>query len=297
MPAKILVGTSAWADETLLESGWYPPEVKTPEERLKYYASHFRLVEVDSSYYAMPSRLTAAAWAERTDPGFTFDIKAFSLLTHHPTRPKALPKDVRMMLPPEILDKRNVYQKHVPPEGLEIVWSMYRSVIRPLHQAGKLGLVLFQFPEWFPPTTEHMDYIASCKERLPDYRIAVEFRYRGWMDEEHQRQTLRFLREHDLPFVCVDMPQGFKSSIPPVAEATSDLAMVRFHGRNYDEWESKSGKPSDRFGYLYSEDELKEWVPRINSLATDAREVHVLMNNNYQNYSVTNAKQIADLLA
>jgi uncharacterized protein YecE (DUF72 family) len=141
------------------------------------------------------------------------------------------------------------------------------------------------------------DYIVECAERLPDFRIAVELRHKSWLEERNAEETLSFLEEHELPFVCVDMPQGFDSSLPPIAAATAkDLAMVRFHGRSPEAWATKSDSASERFRYEYSEDELREWVPKIHGLSEQARETHVLMNNCYRNFAVNNARQLGSLL-
>jgi uncharacterized protein YecE (DUF72 family) len=160
----------------------------------------------------------------------------------------------------------------------------------------KLGVVLFQFPPWFQPGTRQMEYILSCKERLPQYRLAVEFRQHLWLGGSNGEQTIDFLRRNNLSFVCVDEPQGFRSSVPPVAEATSDIGIIRFHGRNTETWEKKGLSVQERFNYLYSEEELREWAPRIRQLASDTRQLHVLFNNNYGDQAVTNGRQMRLLL-
>jgi uncharacterized protein YecE (DUF72 family) len=158
--------------------------------------------------------------------------------------------------------------------------------------------VLFQFPQWFVIGRQARSYIVEVKERLPDYRVAVEFRQKLWFEGRNAEETIRFLTEQDLPLVCVDMPQGFDSSLPPLAAATSkDLAMVRFHGRDPKAWSAKSGTAADRFRYDYGERELDEWVPKIEALRDQARETHVVMNNCYENYAVKNARQLASLLS
>ena len=136
----ILVGTASWTDKTLLGSGWYPPTADSPHKRLAYYAGRFPLVEVDSTYYAPPNENTTQLWASRTPPGFTFNIKAFSLLTGHPTKPSALPKDLR----PERVTK-NLYPKDVPDQVYEQIWSRFLSALDPLVEAGKLGVIQLQF--------------------------------------------------------------------------------------------------------------------------------------------------------
>jgi uncharacterized protein YecE (DUF72 family) len=167
----------------------------------------------------------------------------------------------------------------------------------PLHSAGKLGAVLFQFPQWFVIGRKSKDYVLECAERLRDFRIAVEFRHKTWLEERNVEETLSFLEEHDLPFVCVDMPQGFDSSLPPIAATTAkDLSMIRFHGRNTETWNMKSETATPRFRYEYSRDELLEWVPRIRGIAAETRETHVLMNNCYRDFAVNNARDLSDLL-
>ena len=294
---EILIGTCSWTDPTLIQSGrFYPQWAQSPESRLRYYTSQFSLVEVDSSYYALPAESTSRLWVERTSEKFLFDVKAFRLFTQHPTPLTALPKDVRDALPAGAREKANAYQRDIPGGLLDELWSRFERALLPLDSAGKLGVVLFQFPPWFYPGSEQRDYILSCKERLPQYRIAVEFRHNSWVNEKNCERTLDFLRDNDLPFVCVDEPQGFKSSVPPVAEATSDIGLVRFHGRNRDMWEKKGIGPAERFNYLYRDDELREWVPRIKGLAGKTRQLHVLFNNCYGDKAVVNARQVGFML-
>lgn len=279
------------------EGGFYPPEARTPEARLRYYAEHFPLVEVDSTYYAPPTERNAVLWVERTPSDFTFNVKAYSLLTGHPTRPDSLPRDLREELPAELRDKRAIYLDQVPQPILEEVWRRFHDALMPLHSAGKLGAVLFQFPRWFVIGGRSKDHILECAERLRDFRIAVEFRHRSWLEGPNAEETLAFLGEHRLPFVCVDMPQGFDSSLPPIAAATAeDLAMVRFHGRNREAWSARSASASERFRYDYSREELAAWVPKVRGLAEQVREVHVLMNNCYRDYAIRSARLFRDLL-
>ena len=284
----IKVGTASWTDKSLLGSGWYPKGVDSAEERLRYYATHFPLVEVDSTYYFPPSEKNSELWVERTPDDFTFNIKAFSLLTQHPTKAEALYKD----LPKP--DKRNVYPKDLDQKVIDEVWDRFLSALQPLEDAAKLGVLLFQFPPWFVISKANKAYVLECAKRAAPMKICVEFRNKTWMEERNVEETLGFLEGHGLPYVCVDMPQGFTSSIPPVVAATSDLALVRFHGHNADEWES--GSVQRRFAYLYSEEELRAWVPRIEKLASDAKETHILMNNCYSSYAQQNAKELAELL-
>jgi uncharacterized protein YecE (DUF72 family) len=286
---EIKVGTASWTDKTLLAAGWYPDSADTAERRLAYYASQFPLVEVDATYYSPPAEQTAALWVDRTPPGFTFNIKAFSLLTGHPTRPGAIYKDLR----PET-DKKHLYPGDLPAQAYEDVWTRFLSALEPLAGAGKLGAILFQFPPWFTIRRSNKQYLLEVARRCAPLPVVVELRHASWFDGDNQRETLDFLRQHQLPYVCVDMPQGHRSSVPPVLAATADLAVVRFHGHS-DKWTSRD--IYDKFGYRYSRKELAEWAPKLRGLADQAEETHVLMNNCYSDYAQRNAATLVDLLA
>jgi uncharacterized protein YecE (DUF72 family) len=287
--SEVLVGTASWTDKSLLASDWYPKQSMSAEERLRFYAEQFPLVEVDSTYYFPPSENNSELWVERTPGDFTFNIKAFSLMTKHPTKPNALPKEFQ-----QPTGKKSLYPDDVDRKVVDEVWDRFLSALRPLHDAGKLGALLFQFPPWFTIGKKNKQYVLESAKRCAPYKIAVEFRNKTWMSPDNQRETLEFLEGHGLPYVCVDMPQGFVSSIPPVVAATADLAVIRFHGHNDAEWES--GSVQKRFKYLYSKEELQSWVPKVKKLASEAKETHVLMNNCYSSYAQQNAKELAELL-
>jgi len=287
---QIRVGTAGWTDKSLIESGWYPAEATTPEKRLRYYARQFPLVEVDSSYYALPAEQAAAAWADRTPAGFTFNVKAFSLLTQHPTPVRSLPTDLREAAGKS--GKERVYLKDVDPEVATEAWDRFLAALEPLRLADKLGAILFQFPPWFPISRSNKEYIVACAERAAPRRVCIEFRNHTWMTSDNQKETLGFLSDHGLPYVCVDMPQGYPNSIPPVLAATSDLAIVRLHGHS-DTWESKDIQ--QRFRYRYSNEELVTWAGNIERLAEDAAETHVVFNNCYRDYAHVNAQQLEGL--
>ena len=296
--SRVLVGTASWTDPTMTAAGvFYPTGADSAEERLAYYASSFPVVEVDATYYALPAERTAQLWAERTPPDFTFDIKAHALMTGQGTETRRLPKAIREALPPEMQEKARIYAKDFPAELNDEVWRSFRSALAPLEERGQLGSILLQYPRWFFPSSENRAAIEDAVERLDGWRCAVEFRNASWLNEKNSERTLRFLRDHGVAFVMVDEPQGFKSSVPPVTAVTSDLALVRFHGRNRETWEAKGITPAERFRYLYSRDELASWAAPIRDAAAEARDTHVLMNNCYANYGTTNAREIAALLA
>jgi uncharacterized protein YecE (DUF72 family) len=294
----IRIGTASWTDPTMTAPGvFYPRGANTAEERLAYYAATFPIVEVDATYYALPSARVAEAWVARTPPDFVFDVKAYALMTGQPTETKRLPKDIRNALPEDLAAKPRLYARDLPPELRHETWSLYLAGLEPLRASGQLGSVLLQYPRWFFPTSESRDEILEARERLGGTRSAVEFRSETWFNAKNLERTLRFLTDNAIPFVMVDGPQGLRSSVPPIVAVTSpELALVRFHGRRVETWEASGIPVVERFRYFYSAEELAEWVPRIREAAEEAREMHILMNNCYANYGSTNARELAVML-
>ena len=276
---------------------FYPRGADSAEERLTYYAGTFPVVEIDATYYALPVARVAQAWVDRTPPDFVFDAKAHALMTGQPSETKRLPKEIREALPAHLAAKPRLYARDLPEELHGAIWDMYLAGLEPLRAAGQLGSVLLQYPRWFFPIGENRDAILEARARLGDVRSAVEFRSETWFNAKNLDRTLRFLTDNAIPLVMVDGPQGLKSSVPPIVAVTSpELALVRFHGRRVETWEAKGIPTVERFRYLYSDAELRDWVPRIRAAAEDAREMHVLMNNCYANYGSTNARELAAML-
>ena len=296
----IRIGTASWTDPTMTAAGvFYPTGADSAEERLQYYASRFPVVEVDATYYSLPVRRTSELWVQRTPPDFIFDIKAHALMTGQPTETKRLPKDLREALPGEIAAKPRIYAKDLPDGLRDDVWAWFADGLEPLAEAGQLGSILLQYPRWFFTSSENRATIEESVERLRGAGMvpAVEFRSASWFNDKNRERTLAFLSERQIPLVMVDGPQGFKSSVPAIVATTSpDLAVIRFHGRRTETWEAKNIKTVERFRYLYDEDELEAWAPRVREAAGGAKQTHVLFNNCYANYGATNALQFAELL-
>jgi len=289
---RILIGTASWTDKSLIGSGrFYPPRCNSPEDRLRFYASQFPIVEVDSSYYAMPDPRVAQLWTDRTPDDFTFNIKAFRLFTGHQTAPSALPKGIVEAMGP--IGKKNIYYKDMPVELLTEMWRLYRAGIEPLKYAGKLGAVHFQFAPWVAYHPKNLEHIEECQRQLDGYRLSIEFRNCTWFEGEHQRATLDFERERGLVNVVVDEPQGVTNCIPSVGEVTNtDLAIVRLHGRNHATWNKKGlSSSAQRFNYDYTDEELGALAKQIGSIA--ASSVHVIFNNNYEDQGQRNARTLA----
>ena len=251
--------------------------MKTAEDRLRYYAEHFSTVEVDSTYYRLPDEAMVSRWNERTPDGFVMHVKAFGVMTRHPVRAEQLPPDLREAAP---VDDRGRVDR--PPRELRTeAFSRFHAALEPLRSAGKLGGILLQFPPYVVAKDLSRDYLAWAVEQLRGDRPLVEFRHRSWLDEENRVGTLSFLEELGAAHVVVDAPKTeAKNLVPTVVAATSPLAYVRMHGRNADTWNVRGGSASDRFDYLYSEDELREWAGPLRELAQSADDVYVLFNNN-----------------
>ncbi|HWI10407.1 MAG TPA: DUF72 domain-containing protein [Burkholderiaceae bacterium] len=295
---SVLVGTASWSSKTLVDSGrFYPPGVSSAEARLRYYASRFPLVEVDSSYYAMPSAATAQLWAERTPDDFVMNVKAFRLFTGHQTSPTVLHKDIRSALPASI--KSSLYYRDLPAEIVAELWRRFIEALAPLRASGRLGLVHFQFAPWLLRDAAAHAHVRLCVERMAGHTLSVEFRQRSWFDGEHATaSTLAFERELGVVHTVVDGPQGFANSVPAVWEATHPTyALLRLHGRNADTWKIKGARDSsERFNYDYNDAELAALAQQVKRLAARAATTHVVFNNNMEDQGQRNAAALAQFL-
>ncbi len=297
MHARIKIGTAAWADHTLVESGFYPPHVRSAEAKLRYYASQFPIVENDSTYWAFPETSRTATWAERAPAGFTMNIKAHALLTEHYASARGLPRDIREHLPGDVVAKPHLYPRDLGANTMRELTRRFRDALAPLAESGTLGVVLFQFPVWFPISSANKRELVRIRDDFADFRVAIELRNATWMTEDNRRETLDLLAEHDLIYVCVDEPQGFVASVPPVVAATSDLAVIRMHGRNPARWRDRShGRRSGGWPYRYGHDELVDWAARIHALAARTDEVHVIFSNAPLNDAIGNARELMQLV-
>lgn len=293
----IIIGTASWTDPSLIASKrFYPPGCTSAEARLRFYATQFPLVEVDSSYYAMPSASNSVLWVERTPAHFTFNIKAFRLFTGHQTDRAKLPKDIQAALPAS--DKKKLYYKDTPGEILRELWRRYIEAIEPLRKAGKLGAVHFQFAPWVVNNDDGRAHVEHCTDVMDGFTLAAEFRHRSWFSEKARASTLSMERERGLVNVIVDEPNTSANSIPSVWECTNpQLALVRLHGRNHETWNIKDATAaSSRFDYDYSDEELGELAGQIRDIAKHVGHTHVVFNNNRDDQGQRNAKTLINIL-
>ena len=297
---EIRIGTASWTDPTMTRAGvFYPAGTSSAEDRLRYYASQFPVVEVDSSYYSLPERATATLWSKRTPDDFLFYIKAHALMTGQPTEIARLPAGLLELLPPELAAKTRIYGKDLALDVKAAVWDYFLDALGPLTLAGKMGGILLQYPRWFLPTPENKHEIEEAAERLRGIPAAVEFRNEFWYSSDTATQwTLDMLRDLSLTHVIVDGPQGMKSSVPAVpAVTTPTLSIVRLHGRRAATWEAAKVPTVERYRYLYTARELTGLATKIEEAASEAERTVVLANNCYANYGATNARELIAQLA
>ncbi len=266
--AEIRIGTCSWADEALSKH-WYPKGVSAGE-RLAYYAEHFDTVEVDSTYYRLPAAEMVQRWAKRTPEGFVMHVKAFGLMTRHPVKLESLPPDLRDDAPVD--DRGRVERPSREFRGE--VFRRFLEALEPLRSAGKLAYVVYK--------DRSLEYLQWAREQLGDDEMLVEFRHVSWLDDEHREETLRLLEGLGATHVIVDAPriEGAKNVVPTVPALTSPTAYIRFHGRNAATWNKRGGSAAERFDYLYSDDELREWIGPLRELAEGAEQAYAFFNNN-----------------
>jgi len=276
MSARVRVGTCSWADETLTKV-WYPPGVRAAADRLKYYTDRFDAVEANVTYYRLPDPALVGTWAERLPDGFTMHVKAFGLMTRHPVKLEAIPEDLRGAMP---VDARGRVDR--PPSELRAeIFRRFASALEPLRMTGKLGGILLQFPSYVVKKPVSLEYIEWAQEQLPGDELLLEFRHRSWLDEENRADTLAFLESRGLSYVIVDAPKtDAKNLVQTVVARTSSTSYLRLHGRNAETWNKRTGSAADRFDYLYSADELREFVEPLRELAAESESVYAMFNNN-----------------
>jgi uncharacterized protein YecE (DUF72 family) len=286
---SILVGTAGWADKDLIASGWYPPGVRRPADRLRYYAERFPLVEVDSSYYAIPLPSTVDGWVRSSPDSFVMDVKAYGLLTGHRVRTASLPVELR-----EGLGSTAWIAAGGAPDWLMAqAWEYFHDAVEPLRQAGRLGLVLLQFPPSCRAGAMGERKVEEALGYCAPLPAAVEFRDSTWFRGPYLERGLDLLRAHGATFVSADMPQTHAKAVPLVFAVTADKAAVRLHGHS-DNW--AVGGKEERYRYDYTPEELAQWALWARELSKNAEEVHIVLNTCCAGAAQRDAAQLRDLL-
>jgi uncharacterized protein YecE (DUF72 family) len=303
MAVPVRIGTCSWADESL--SKYFYPKGVPAKERLPYYAQHFDTVEVDSTYYRLPSDSMVEGWAERTPPEFTMHVKAFGMMTRHPVKIDTLPPDLRESVEADERGRVDRPSREVRAE----VFRRFLESLEPLRTEGKLGGILFQLPPYIVSKPSSFEYLEWAREQLGDDDMLVEFRHRSWLEEDARAETFAFLERISANYVTVDAPRSdtAKNLVPSVPAVTGPIAYVRFHGRNLATWNKRGGSAAERFDYLYSDEELAEWVEPLRELSQQSEEAYAFFNNNASSpdprgevdrvaQAATNAAQLRRLL-
>lgn len=289
----VRVGTASWTDPEFIKAGWYPPEVKDDAEgRLRYYADRFAMVEVNSTFYALPRTGLVESWAARTPDDFRFHVKAHGVISGHPVEPGRLPEPLREL--PAQYDKRGRIRR----PSRELRDAAIDALVEACGPLGrKLGAILLQLPPYVASGEAQRAEVARILSRLKPLRTAVEFRHRSWLADGERERMKELLGDHDAALVIVDTPRiEVASALPTVLDTTTDaLAYFRFHGRNASTW-TTGRTVAERFNYVYAEDELRELLGPVGELAEQVAEVAVVFNNNAADHALRNAARFRELL-
>jgi uncharacterized protein YecE (DUF72 family) len=284
-----VVGTSSWADPGFV-ADWYPQDLPA-KERLAWYAQRFEAVELNASFYAVPRPEMAERWAEDTPDGFTFDVKLHRLLSRHSAGLDSLPPDLRERA--ETNERGRVVL--TPALEADLAERMVEAVA-PLAEAGKLSSFLLQLSPSFEPRSHRLEELEGLLGALAPHRVAIELRRRSWVSERRREETLAWMRERGVTFVCVDTPPGDAPTImPPIDVVTAPLVYMRLHGRNTEGY-LKGRSVAERFAWRYSAEELEEHRDRVTALGDEADEVRVMYNNNRSDDAPVAARTLRELL-
>jgi uncharacterized protein YecE (DUF72 family) len=265
----IYIGVTGWGDHDSL----YPGQISS-RDKLKAYAGHFPIVEVDSAFYAIQPKRNAEKWAKETPQSFQFIVKAYQGMTGH-------------------------MHGEIPFENKQAMFRAFKESLEPYIESNKLAMVLFQFPPWFTCIRENVEYLRWCKREMGDIPCALEFRHQSWFAPQFRSKTIEFMSEEKWIHSICDEPQSGEGSIPTVLQSTTrEKVLVRFHGRNVHGWQKRVGVDwrEVRYLYRYNQQELETWADSIQELAKHSTEVYLLFNNNSGGDAADNAKEMMNLL-
>ncbi|MDU0422811.1 DUF72 domain-containing protein [Staphylococcus haemolyticus] len=266
----INIGLTGWGDHDSLYE-----DLERQSDKLQTYASHFPIVELDASYYAIQPERNIMKWIKETPDRFEFIVKIHQALTLHAD-----------------------YKDYA--ETRSELFEQFKQMLQPLIDHHKLAMVLVQFPPWFDCTAQNIKYILYVRQQLADIPICVEFRHQSWFNDQFKEQTLSFLTEHHIIHSVVDEPQVREGSIPLVNRITTETAFVRYHGRNRQGWTKKDMTDQEwrdvRYLYNYNKEELTDLAKKVRIIEQKAKKVYVVFNNNSGGHAAQNAKTYQDML-
>jgi uncharacterized protein YecE (DUF72 family) len=297
LSGNVACGTAGWTDASLVKSGlFYPKGATSAEARLRHYAEHFAVVEVDATYYSLLPPSVSERWLGWTPADFRFDVKAHPVLTGHPIDVARLPKDLAAALASAGFAERRGYADRMPPEIALEMERRFFDFVEPLERGARLGCVMLQLPPWARATRGNVRRLEGIRARYPEAPFSVEFRHPSWLEPARRDRVLAVLRDLRMSYVAVDEPNVAGGGVPPVTAVTNEaLALVRFHGHNDAGWH-RGASVAERFDYLYSEPELAAWAGPVREMGEGAARVHAIFNNCVRNYAVVGAKGLAVLL-
>jgi uncharacterized protein YecE (DUF72 family) len=288
-PGAIHIGTASWSDPGFVAE-WYPKKLPA-KERLGWYAEHFRLVEVNSTFYAVPSANVVAGWSRQTPDDFVFDVKLHRLLSRHSTPVVMLPRGLRSMA-------GGTDKAVLTPKLERALVDVILEALEPMTESGKLGALLLQLSPSFGPRNHSLAELDSLLDRLAGHRVAIELRNRNWLNEDHREATIGFFRDRRVTWVTVDAPPGDHFMIMPAHDVVTNrrLAYLRAHGRNTKGYVS-GRSVATRFDYDYSDAELREIADRAEQLSKIAIDTHIIFNNNKGGYAPSAAGRLQRIVA
>jgi uncharacterized protein YecE (DUF72 family) len=269
--------------------------IVVPPEAVLDRSQHARLLQVDASSEPLTERVVTP-WLERTPDNAILDVRAHRILTQHGAPAEGVWPEVRDLLTPELRSRPTLYAGDLPDRALDLALDRFLASVAPLREHGRLGTLVFPFPSYFTPGPRALDYLEWLRGRSGDVPIAVELRHRDWVAGKQREATMDFLREHQLGYVCVDVPSGFDSSSPPLSVATTGIAYVRFHGKNAGAWETGADTGDDRFAYDYRDADFEPWPARIEKLTAAAKQVHLIFSGRNADAAQRNARLLVRVL-
>lgn len=309
------MGTSSWTDRSLThDASWYPKRSMKAAERIAYYAQHFGVTEIETTFRFPPTPTVAQQWVDRTPEGFAIDVQLWSLLTGAPTLPGSLWEDLHGEVRPDKRDLRRLYAAHLTDGALDECWRRVRHALEPLRRSGRLGAVVLRYPRWFGPKPENVAILADARARLDGLQLVAQFSNAEWGNVANCNHTFDVLEGLDIAYGCVDAGEAHPLGPNAPWAATSDLAYVRLHGRRarpaaIDLVEGPGGavavepppSPGADFlanrAYLYEPAELAAVADRVRHLAASCQQVHVIATTCWQDHAVRNATNLRSLLS
>ncbi|MCU5745928.1 DUF72 domain-containing protein [Staphylococcus sp. SQ8-PEA] len=266
----IEIGLTGWGDHHSLYE-----DVQRSTDKLKTYASHFPVVELDATYYAVQPERNIQKWIKETPQRFKFVVKSHQALTLHAD-----------------------YQEFATTR--QELFDEFKTMLSPLIQADKLAMVLVQFPPWFECSVQNINYVRYVREQLKGLPMCVEFRHQSWFSSDFKEDTLNFLTHNSIIHSVCDEPQVGQGCIPLVNRVTQDIALVRYHGRNVHGWTKQDMTDRSwrevRYLYNYSTEELKGLAQKVKILEQKTKKVYVVFNNNSGGHAAQNAQQFQEIL-